>query len=124
MKEKQRVSVSILGDSISTFEGWQPPSYACFYTAPNQQRNQLESVKDMWWARVMDALGGNLCANSSYSGSRVRQKRILFCCFVQWYSDTIILRKTAMFDTDREGRLDEKKWRSSKYMCAPSVKNG
>lgn len=87
MKEKQCVSVSILGDSISTFEGWQPPSYACFYTAPNQQRNQLESVKDMWWARVIDALGGNLCANSSYSGSQVSGECFPAACSEQRIRD-------------------------------------
>lgn len=63
--------VSILGDSISTFAGWQPKEYRVFYDAHQQQRNGLSSVQDMWWAQVIHALKGQLCANSSFSGSRV-----------------------------------------------------
>lgn len=71
---RKQMYISILGDSISTFEGWQPKEYRVFYDAHQQKRNDLTSVRDMWWAQVILALKGQLCGNSSYSGSRVSGK--------------------------------------------------
>ena len=36
--------VSIIGDSISTYSGYNPKEYAVFYDAVNQYRNGLTSV--------------------------------------------------------------------------------
>lgn len=63
--------ISIVGDSISTYEGFNPEGYAVFYDRETQQRNGLTSVYDTWWAKVNQALGGYLCVNNAYSGSRV-----------------------------------------------------
>lgn len=63
--------VSILGDSISTFEGYNPASYAVFYDKQNQTQNGLASVYDTWWAKVNQYLHAYLCVNNAYSGSRV-----------------------------------------------------
>lgn len=63
--------VSILGDSISTYQGFNPEGYAVFYDSEMQQRNGLASVYDTWWAKVNQALHAYLCVNNSYSGSRV-----------------------------------------------------
>lgn len=63
--------VSILGDSISTFEGYNPPGYSVFYDKNTQLRNGMNSVYDTWWAKVNQALKAYLCLNNSYSGSRV-----------------------------------------------------
>lgn len=63
--------VSILGDSISTYSGFNPPGYAVFYDEDMQKRNGLNSVYDTWWAKVIQELHGHLCINNSYSGSRV-----------------------------------------------------
>ena len=41
-------SVSILGDSISTFEGFNPDGYAVFYTPASQEANGLNGVFDTW----------------------------------------------------------------------------
>ena len=65
------ILVSILGDSISTFEDYNPDGYAVFYDKPNQKENMLGSVYDTWWAKVNQAFGAHLCVNNSYSGSRV-----------------------------------------------------
>ena len=66
--------VSILGDSISTFEGFNPQGYSVYYDAEMQAENGLKSVEDTWWMQVIRALGGTLCVNDSYSGSRVSGK--------------------------------------------------
>lgn len=63
--------VSILGDSISTYEGIVPKGYAVFYDSAKQQRNGLNSVYDTWWAKVNQAIHAQLCVNNSYSGSKV-----------------------------------------------------
>jgi len=66
--------VSILGDSISTYSGYNPDGYAIFYDEQMQKRNGLKSVYDTWWAKVNKSLGAYLCVNNSYSGSRVSGK--------------------------------------------------
>lgn len=63
--------VSIIGDSISTYSGYNPKEYAVFYDAVNQYRNGLTSVYDTWWAKVNQALHAYLCVNNAYSGSKV-----------------------------------------------------
>lgn len=63
--------VSILGDSISTYEGYNPEGYSVYYDKEMQELNQLHSVYDTWWARVNQALRAFLCVNNSYSGSMV-----------------------------------------------------
>lgn len=63
--------VSILGDSISTYQGYNPPGYAVYYNEGYQYANNLNSVYDTWWAKVNQALGAYLCVNNSYSGSKV-----------------------------------------------------
>lgn len=63
--------VSIVGDSISTYEGFNPNGYAVYYDRCMQERNGLHSVYDTWWAKVNQALSAYLCVNNSYSGSKV-----------------------------------------------------
>ena len=62
--------VSILGDSLSTFEGYNPDGWAVFYDAEKQAVNGLRSVADTWWAQVIRGIPASLCVNASYSGSR------------------------------------------------------
>lgn len=63
--------VSRLGDSISTYSGFNPEGYAVFYDEEMQLRNGLNSVYDTWWAKVNQELNAFLCVNNSYSGSMV-----------------------------------------------------
>lgn len=65
------ILVSILGDSISTFEGFNPYGYSVFYDADKQRLNGLSDVYDTWWAKVNQALHAYLCVNNSFSGSKV-----------------------------------------------------
>lgn len=62
---------SVLGDSISTLEGWNPPAHAVFYDWANKCRAGIFSPADTWWGKVIDALGGRLLVNDSFSGSTV-----------------------------------------------------
>lgn len=63
--------VSILGDSISTYEGFQPQGYAVYYQNYYRQINGLTSVYDTWWAKVNQYLHAYVCVDNAYSGSKV-----------------------------------------------------
>ena len=54
--------VSILGDSISTYQGYNPDGQA--YT----EQADLTDVKKTWWGYLLDKLGAKLCVNNSQNG--------------------------------------------------------
>ena len=62
---------SILGDSVSTLQGYNPPQNAVFYDVERWSRFGVCVPEDTWWGQVIDALGGQLLVNESYSGSLV-----------------------------------------------------
>lgn len=66
-----RCKISILGDSISTYEGFNPYGYHVYYKGERLIDNQISSVDDVWWKQVIDGICGELCVNNSYSGSTV-----------------------------------------------------
>ena len=68
---RERRFVSILGDSISTFEGFLPEGYRVFYDEDRAIQHDMTSVYDTWWAKVNQFLHAYLCVNNSYSGSMV-----------------------------------------------------
>lgn len=57
--------LSILGDSISTFDGWIPEGYACFFPMDGD----VAEVEQTWWQLVLKDTGMELCVNGSSSGS-------------------------------------------------------
>ncbi len=62
--------ISVLGDSLSTYEGY-TPSRAVFFDRYNSAQTGLESVEDTWWMQVIRSLKGELGVNHSLSGSTV-----------------------------------------------------
>ena len=63
--------ISILGDSISTYVGYNPYGYSVYYKDDRLYDNDITSVDYTWWKQVIDSIGGELCINNSYSGSCV-----------------------------------------------------
>ena len=61
-------TVSILGDSITTYQGWIPEGYACFYPDAD---NDIKDVTQTWWMQVIQNTGMRLLVNGSYSASAV-----------------------------------------------------
>lgn len=59
------LSLSVLGDSISTFDGWIPEGFAVFYPSDGD----VTDVSQTWWMRLIDDTDMELCSNSSSSGS-------------------------------------------------------
>lgn len=62
---------SILGDSISTLEGYIPEEYKAFFEGDVCKTSGVNTPEDTWWGKVINFFGGKLLSNSSYSGSRV-----------------------------------------------------
>lgn len=60
-------TLSILGDSISTFRGYNLEGYAVFFP----DFGEVTAVEDTWWQRVVNDLGLVLCKNGSSSGATV-----------------------------------------------------
>lgn len=71
-QKKAQTSVSILGDSYSTFEGYLPPGHAVWYRLPaDTTRTDVTSVKQTWWQRFISRNGCRLEVNNSYSGATI-----------------------------------------------------
>lgn len=64
-------NISVFGDSISTFDGYNPDGYKIFYNEEKQCQAGLKQVTDTWWQTVIDFFGAKLLVNNSWSGSRV-----------------------------------------------------
>lgn len=62
---------SILGDSISTLDGYSEPKDAVFYDISCKLESGILTPADTWWGRIIDTLGGRLLVNNSFSGSTV-----------------------------------------------------
>lgn len=62
---------SILGDSISTFEGYSQPEWAAYYDVAHKLEADVIVPLDTWWGQVIDRLGGTLLVNNAFSGSSV-----------------------------------------------------
>lgn len=59
---------SIIGDSISTYDGYIPDGFSAFYPYPTAD---VSTVHKTWWMQVINKLGGSLFVNNSYSGTCV-----------------------------------------------------
>lgn len=62
---------SVLGDSISTLEGYNPRGYQLFYQGDACQKTGVREMQDSWWGKVISFFGGELLVNNAWSGSRV-----------------------------------------------------
>ncbi len=58
---------SVLGDSISTYQGCNPVGYYAFFP----ENGEVTEVEDTWWQRVADDLELTVYANGSSSGATV-----------------------------------------------------
>ena len=72
-QKSNRVSVSILGDSYSTFEGYVlPDTNAVWYQQDKTRKdNDVTSVEQTWWYQLLEKNDWKLCVNNSFSGSTI-----------------------------------------------------
>ena len=67
-------SVTIFGDSYSTFEGYIEPAANepwYFQNGNKPQRTDVTDVTQTWWHQLLSRRGWHLCMNNSYSGSTI-----------------------------------------------------
>lgn len=69
---QQHKSVSVLGDSYSTFEGYMTPATnELWYNAHPRSGTDVNDVSQTWWHKFIKENGYRLCVNNSYSGSTI-----------------------------------------------------
>ena len=59
------LGLSIMGDSISTYDGYIPEGFVVFYPL----NGEVQDVSQTWWMKLLDDTGMELCRNDSSSGS-------------------------------------------------------
>lgn len=72
-KADYRKSVSILGDSYSTYEGYLKPdtNEVWYHKDYCIKDNDLTTPEQTWWHQLIKRKGWKLCQNNSYSGSTI-----------------------------------------------------
>ena len=70
--EKNKVkNAMIFGDSYSTFAGYVPENFICFYSENERIETDVTKVTQTWWYQVMEETGMNLVQNNSWSASSI-----------------------------------------------------
>lgn len=64
----QPKKVSVLGDSYSTFQGYNPDNYRPFYPDAN---NDVKEVEQTWWSLYIKAKGYELDKNNSWGATTI-----------------------------------------------------
>ena len=66
-------SVSILGDSYSTYEDFVTPATneLWYYAQNGEGKTDVKDVCQTWWHQVVKENGWRLCLNNSYSGATI-----------------------------------------------------
>lgn len=59
---------SVLGDSLSTLEGFVPRGTPVFYDAARREKTGVWEMGDTWWGKVIEFFGGELLVNDSRAG--------------------------------------------------------
>ncbi|MDO3693265.1 SGNH/GDSL hydrolase family protein [Wenyingzhuangia sp. chi5] len=81
-------SVSILGDSYSTFDGYiEPNTNKTWYFNNTSQNTDVVSVQQTWWHKFVKENNYKLEKNNSFSGSTIcntgyRKEDYTFCSFI------------------------------------------
>jgi len=69
----QTKTVSILGDSYSTYEDFVTPSTneLWYYAKNSDQKTDVKDVRQTWWHQLIKENGWRLAVNNSYSGATI-----------------------------------------------------
>ena len=63
--------VLIIGDSYSTFSGYNPEGYSVYYDTKESRGLDVRRVEEVWWHKLLTSLDAELVLNDSWSGSTV-----------------------------------------------------
>lgn len=64
-------NIFIMGDSYSTYGGYIPEGYNCYYSDERTDEPIVKSVEKTWWKRLAAKMDYNIAMNDSFSGSTV-----------------------------------------------------
>lgn len=67
-------NILIFGDSYSTYEGFIPNGYRCYYSPQGREEGPPVTkmkVEETWWKQVINLINGTLLLNNSWSGSTI-----------------------------------------------------
>lgn len=64
-------SITIIGDSYSTYKNWILPNNRDWYPYENQELNNVNNVNQTWWYKLMQYIHCNLLINDAYGGSTI-----------------------------------------------------
>ena len=69
----QSKTVSILGDSYSTYEDFVTPATneLWYYAKNSEQKTDVKDVRQTWWHQLIKENGWRLAVNNSYSGATI-----------------------------------------------------
>lgn len=62
--------VSVIGDSMSTYKGYIYTDYSGVTVRTTYPAGDVQSVDSTWWKMFINAIGGTLEVNASYTGAR------------------------------------------------------
>jgi len=69
---REQTTLSILGDSYSTYKGWIPKDYEAWYAdSGTSEPNDVNNVEQTWWHMLCEEKNFKLLQNCSYSGSTI-----------------------------------------------------
>ncbi len=72
LQAQSKRSISILGDSYSTFRGFvQPDSNYVWYPQADAKNNDVQDIRQLWWQQLIRNKGYRLCQNNSFSGATI-----------------------------------------------------
>ena len=64
-------NIFIMGDSYSTYGGYIPQGYNCYYDDLRTDEPVIKGVEKTWWKILVNRMDYNIAMNDSFSGSTV-----------------------------------------------------
>lgn len=77
---KKNSKIAIIGDSISTYEGYIPSSWRVYYEGKIRDATGVLTVEDTWWKLLAVKLNALDVRSYSYSGSMIEGKGFPAAC--------------------------------------------
>ena len=71
MQAQSKRSISILGDSYSTFKGYVVPDTNAVWYPQKPENNDVQDIPQLWWHQLIREHGYRLCQNNSFSGATI-----------------------------------------------------
>lgn len=71
MQAQSKRSISILGDSYSTFRGYVVPDTNAVWYPQKPENNDVQDIRQLWWHQLIREHGYRLCQNNSFSGATI-----------------------------------------------------